>query len=465
MSYDPRFDAPAPIYPEPRSNTGGMFIGFLFGAGMLIAASAYLFPVLHKQWNDADITQKVRMREAEARAEAEVEFRKAEARLKAEAQAAGIKLANLDIAPTAFKAVASKAGPAVVNITSLLKVPQGMTKSGEGSGVIYKIDKDPDGLPSGYIVTNSHVIHKANSNSPYDVTDRVAINFASGRTIIVEGNAIYHDPLVDIAVIKFDAGDFDHLVTAEWGDSNNCSVGDVVVAIGSPFGLKQSVTTGIISAKGRTELRQKVETEVLQTDAAINVGNSGGPLLDLKGRVIGINVAIATQNGMGGSNGVGFSIPSNTAKEVVEVLLKPPHKIRRGFLGIRIGDLIDPRLGAKAGVDGGAVVASVNRGSAAEKGGLKTDDLVIRLKVKDKEIPIRSGDELRQNIRDLRSGDKIELEVLRGVGGRAANIEKVNLVVTLDELPQLDLEQQPDQFFNPNNQQKIPQQQGRPRNR
>src|SRR5437868_8239965 len=114
MSYDPRFDAPAPIYPEPRNTSGGMFIGFLFGAGMLIAAAAYMFPVLHKQWNDADVTQKVRLREAEARAEADVEFRKTEARLKAEAEAAGIKLAKLDIAPNGFKAVSERTGPAVV---------------------------------------------------------------------------------------------------------------------------------------------------------------------------------------------------------------------------------------------------------------------------------------------------------------------------------------------------------------
>lgn len=465
MSYDPRFDAPAPIYPEPRNTTGGLFIGFLFGAGMLIAAAAYVFPVLHKQWNDADVTQKVRMREAEARAEADVEFRKTEARLKAEAEAAGVRLAKLDIAPNGFKAVAERTGPAVVNISSLLNVPQGLVKSGEGSGVIYKIEKDVDGLPVGYIVTNSHVIHKANSNNQYEVTDRVVINFASGRTIFVDGSAIYHDPLIDIAVIKFDAADFEHLVAAEWGDSNACSVGDWVVAIGSPFGLKQSVTAGIISAKGRTELRQKVETEVLQTDAAINVGNSGGPLLDMKGRVIGINVAIVTQNNGGGSSGVGFSIPSNTAKEVIETLLKPPHKIQRGYLGIRIGDLIDPRLGAKAGVDGGAVVTTVTPGSAAERGGLQVNDLVIRLKVKDKEIPIHSGEELRQNIRDLRAGDNIQLELMRGVGGRAANIERHELKITLGELPQLDMEQQPDQFFRPFDPQRPQQQQGRPRNR
>ena len=121
------------------------------------------------------------------------------------------------------------------------------------------------------------------------------------------------------------------------------------------------------------------------------------------------------------------------------------------------------RIGAKAGVDGGAVVASVIQGSAAEKAGLQQDDLIIRLKVKNKEITIHTGNELREHIRDLRTGDKIELEVLRGMGGRAANIQKLNREVILGELPPPDLEDQPDQFFNPFNQPRF--QQGRPRNR
>lgn len=458
MSYDPRIDSGVPAYPEPRSNSGGMFIGFLFGAGMLIAAGAYLFPVLHKQWNEADITEKVRLREAEARAEADLEFRKTEARLKAEAIGAGEKLAKLEIAPTAFHAVAQKAGPAVVNITNILFMNQGMAKASEGSGVVYKIEKDADGLPVGYIVTNSHVIHKPNSTNPYDVTDRLELKFASGRTVYVDSANIYHDPFYDLAVIKFDAADFEHLTVAEWGNSDLCTVGDWVVAIGSPFGLKQSVTSGIISAKGRSELRQQVETEVLQTDAAINMGNSGGPLLDLKGRVIGINVAIATQNGNMGSNGVGFSIPSNTAKQVVEELLVPPHEVKRGYLGVRSG-AIDPRLASRAGVDGGALVSEVKSGSPAESAGIQLNDLIIGIQVRGKLQSIRSPDELRQLIRDMKPDDKIVVEVMRGLAGRGNNIVKENLTVTLSKLPNLELQQQPDQFFNP-----FRQPQPRPRN-
>lgn len=450
MSYEPRFDPNVPNYPEPRSSVnGGFFIGFLFGAGMLIAAGAYLFPVLHKQWSDADVAERIKLREAEAKSEVEIEFRKSEARLKAEAMAAGEKLSKLEIAPTAFKAVAQKTGPAVVNIGNIVSTPQGMTKLTEGSGVLYKIAKDADGLPVGYIVTNSHVIHKPGSNNPYQKTDRVSINFASGRTVFVESDSIYHDPYFDLAVIQFDAADFDNLVAAEWGDSDACSVGDWVVAIGSPFGLKQSVTTGIISGKGRSELRNQVEADVLQTDAAINQGNSGGPLLDLKGRVIGINTAIATQGGNTGSVGVGFSIPSNTARKVIEELLQPPHEVKRGFLGVQSETINDPRIVARAGVEGGALIAKVNPGSPAEEAGLQVNDLIITIKSKGKDIPIRSSDALRQNIRELKPGDKITVELLRGLTKRG-NIERLTMEVPLKQLPMMDVQQIPDQFGIPN---------------
>lgn len=455
MSYDPRADAGIPAYPEPRSNYGGLFIGFLFGAGMLIAAGAYLFPVLHKQWNEADITEKVRLREAEARAEADLEFRKAEARMKAEAIAAGNKLEKLEIAPTAFNVVAQKAGPAVVNITNILFTERGEIPASEGSGVVYKVEKDSDGLPVGYIVTNSHVIHKPTSINRYDVTDRVDIKFSSGRTVSVLQGGIYHDPFYDLAVIRFDAADFEHLTVAEWGNSDQCTVGEWVVAIGSPFGLKQSVTSGIISAKGRSELRQQVETEVLQTDAAINMGNSGGPLLDLKGRVIGINVAIATQNGNMGSNGVGFSIPSNTAKLVIEELLVPPHEIKRGYLGVRTG-MIDPKLATRVGTEGGALVVEVKSSSPAENAGLQLNDLIISIGARSKKNLIRNPDDLKKLIRGLKPEEKIDLEVLRGIAGRINNIEKLNLTVTLKQLPNIDLQQEPDQFGNPFRQQPRP---------
>jgi S1-C subfamily serine protease len=366
--------------------------------------------------------------------------------MKAEGQAAGERLSKLEIAPTAFKAVAQKSGPAVVNISNLMNTPQGMAKMGEGSGVLYRIDKDSDGLPVGYVVTNSHVIHKPNSNDPYAKTDRVSINFASGRTIYVESDSIYHDPFFDLAVIRFDAADFDNLLAAEWGDSDACSVGDWVVAIGSPFGLKQSVTTGIISGKGRSELRlQKLEVDVLQTDAAINQGNSGGPLLDIKGRVIGINTAIATQGGNSGSVGIGFAIPSNTAKMVIEELLKPPHEVKRGFLGVK-SDNVDPRIVTRAGIDGGAVIVEVTSGSPAEEAGLQVSDLIITIKTKDKDIPIRSSDALRQHIRGLKPNDTVTLEVIRGLGKRG-NIERLTKQVTLKQLPKLDPNQIPDQFI------------------
>src|SRR5262245_37303298 len=140
--------------PAPARGLGGLAFGFLCGAALMVAAGAYLFPVMHRQWNELDITEKVRLREATAKMEADAEFRKSEARLKAEAQAAGERLAKLDIAPSAFSAVAAKTGPAVVNITNLMRRSGGSVPVGEGSGVIYKFENDPDGLRSGYVVTN-----------------------------------------------------------------------------------------------------------------------------------------------------------------------------------------------------------------------------------------------------------------------------------------------------------------------
>src|SRR5262245_49208482 len=140
----------------PARGLGGLAFGFLCGAALMVAAGAYLFPVMHRQWNELDVNEKVKLREAVAKAEADAEFRKSEARLKAEAQAAGERLAKLDIAPSAFSAVAAKTGPAVVNITNLMRKSGNYVPVGEGSGVICKLETDPDGLRSGYVVTNSH---------------------------------------------------------------------------------------------------------------------------------------------------------------------------------------------------------------------------------------------------------------------------------------------------------------------
>jgi serine protease Do len=190
------------------------------------------------------------------------------------------------------------------------------------------------------------------------------------------------DPLTDLAVVRLPPADStpflpDYLVTAEFADSDrDVQVGDWVLAAGSPFGLKQTVTAGIVSAKGRAELGILDQVELLQTDAAINPGNSGGPLFDQRGRVVGVNVAIASASGA--NQGVGFAIPSNAVKEVLEQLVSRGEVVR-GFLGVAMQE-VPPGLERRLGVEGtgGVIVSQVGGDSPAERAGLRKGDLIVR---------------------------------------------------------------------------------------
>ena len=185
-----------------------------------------------------------------------------------------------------------------------------------GSGVI--VDA------KGYIVTNAHVVEKA---------DRIRVKLMNDpETVTYDATVIGTDKETDLAVIKIDAKK--PLPAAKMGNSDSMQVGDWVLAIGSPFGLEETVTAGIVSARGRNIVPQRQFQSFIQTDAAINPGNSGGPLVNMNGEVIGINTAIYTSGG--GYQGVGFAMPSNTVVQVYNQLIGPDHKVSRGSIGVRV---------------------------------------------------------------------------------------------------------------------------------
>jgi serine protease Do len=227
------------------------------------------------------------------------------------------------------------------------------TQQGLGSGVVITAD--------GYILTNNHVVEDAD-----DV--RVSIGDSNKR---YEAKIVGRDPGSDLAVLKIEAS---NLSPATFGDSDQLLVGDVVLAIGNPFGVGQSVSRGIVSALGRG-MGIGVFEDFIQTDAAINPGNSGGALLDTDGRVVGINSAILSRSG--GFAGVGFAIPINLARSVAEQIANTG-KVERGFLGVRPQELTE-ELTAQFGAEKGALISEVTEDSPAEKAGIKTGDVVTRI--------------------------------------------------------------------------------------
>lgn len=261
-----------------------------------------------------------------------------------------------------------------------------------GSGFIVRAD--------GFILTNHHVIKDA---------DRIVVVLHNGHRFKAE--VIGVDKFTDIALLKIDPGNVG-LIPATLGDSDEVKVCDWVIAIGNPFGLRETVTVGVVSAIGRHPglVRAEVEyTEFIQTDAAINQGNSGGPLCNIRGEVIGINTAIFSPTG--GSVGIGFAIPINTAKFVMEQILEHGQVIR-GWLGVTIqgAEMIeDPTaLGLKEAR--GAVVMDVLSGSPAEKAGLKPQDVIVAFNG----IPIRSTAHLQSLVGRTPPGTTVKLTVIRG---------------------------------------------------
>lgn len=263
--------------------------------------------------------------------------------------------------------------------------PESRLQRGQGSGFVISSD--------GHIVTNNHVIENA---------DTITVTFTDGRTYSAE--LVGADPQTDLAVLRVDATD---LTPLKLGDSDELRVGAFVVAAGSPFGLDSTITTGIVSATGRSRMGIAQYEEFIQTDAAINPGNSGGPLVNLRGEVVGVNSAILTRSG--GNNGIGFAIPINMVKSITQTLIDEGH-VTRGFLGVIIQDLT-PELAQSFGFDGtaGALIAEVQPGTPADDAGIQSGDIVTSLNGR----AIASMDELRLRIAEIRPGDKAEMEIFR----------------------------------------------------
>jgi serine protease Do len=270
-------------------------------------------------------------------------------------------------------------------------VPGGgdMTSQSLGSGVIVS--------PNGYIITNFHVVDKA---------DRIRVSLmGEPASVSYPAKVVGTDRETDLAVLKIDVNH--PLPVAKLGNSDSMQVGDWVLAIGSPFGLKSTVTAGIVSAKGRNIVPGRQFQSFIQTDAAINPGNSGGPLVDMDGEVIGINTAIYTESS--GYQGVGFALPSNTIAQVFNQLVSPAHKVERGSIGITFSAETSPAVTRMYGGGKGVVVQDVTPGGPAAQGGLKGGDAIISVGGR----PVNGGDELVAEVSSHHPGDKLKIGYLR----------------------------------------------------
>ena len=267
------------------------------------------------------------------------------------------------------------------------QMPREREFGGGGSGVIVDVDR-------GYIITNHHVVERA---------DEIKVFTKDGDEYLAE--IVGSDKGTDIAVLKIEPSE--DLVAIDLGDSSSLRVGDFSLAIGAPFGLSQTVTSGIISALGRPQMTSDGFGEMIQTDAAINPGNSGGALIDMDGNLVGIPSSIFTRGG--GNIGIGFAIPVNTVKNIMFQLIEYG-SVKRGLLGVMISD-INQEIAEQLGLEiiKGALIQEVSPDSAAEDAGLEAGDVIVQVNDSD----IENATDLRNAIGLKRSGEKVEIKIVR----------------------------------------------------
>jgi serine protease DegQ len=327
--------------------------------------------------------------------------------------------------------VLEKATPAVVNISVAMRrlaeehrslprepyvrrffgLPEGLPErdvTGAGSGVIVDAAR-------GYVITSHHVVANA---------ERITVTIKDGRKL--EAKLVDSDLGVDISLLKIEPN---ALADLPLGDSDTLKVGDIVVAIGNPFGLGQTVTSGIVSAVGRAALSAGTAKGFIQTDAPINPGNSGGALINTKGELVGINTAILAPGP--GNVGIGFAMPSNTVKAALQQLLKHG-EARRGRTGVNLRTLT-PQMAALLGVSGtrGVVVGTVDKGSPAEQAGLQAGDLITRIDGK----AVQDTNDARERIRLREPGDKVVFTVIRKGETRSIAVAVGDARAALDDGP------------------------------
>ncbi len=353
---------------------------FLLAMGTMLAAARFAMPAIVEE-----------VRYAWHRGELRAEY---------ETSGDGLKNVSLDALSDAYQMVTDHVGPSVVHIDVKRTVNEheadvARLLSAHGSDFMIPLADQGSGVvvdADGYIVTNRHVIADG---------DLIMVGLSDGRR--VPGRVVGTDMLTDLALLKVDA---DRLLPIEWGDSDRCHVGTPVWAVGSPFGLDRTVTFGILSGKHRLVRASERYQDFMQSDVAVNPGNSGGPLVDVHGKLIGINTAIVGDT----YRGVSFSIPSNIAKEVY-TRLKQTGRFDRSWLGVVLADVPDELLMGDNYRERGAMITSLaGKESPAAIAGLLAGDIIVRI---NQEVVADMGQVMR-TIGNLPSGSTVELEIWRG---------------------------------------------------